>query len=124
MRFKKLYILTICTLLATVMLILGCVSPAQEQVIKGDSFLKQLQWDEAIAAYNKAIELDPKLNDAELNMNLATAYDNRGTAYDNNTEYDNAIADYTNAIELAPKLAVAELNTKLAAGLQPWTCLW
>lgn len=78
---------------------------AQEQVIKGDSFLAQKQWDKAIAAYSVAINLDPK---------LAKAYCNRGNAYSHMAnigkeqgDWDRAIADFTAAIELDPKYAEA-----------------
>jgi len=73
MRFIRLHTLTICIYLAMAMLVLGCVSLAQEQITKGDSFLKQEQWDEAIGAYNKAIVLNPKLAGAQLNTKLAVA---------------------------------------------------
>jgi len=71
---------------------------AKEQIVTGDSYLKQEQWDKAIAAYNKAIDLDPK---------SVESYLNRGTAYDSQGEYDKAIADYTTAIEIDPKDAKA-----------------
>ena len=56
MSYKGVLTPVICACLAAMMLVLACVSPAQEQVIKGDDFLKQEQWDGAIAAYTKAIE--------------------------------------------------------------------
>ena len=52
------------------------------------------RWNEALNAYNKAIELNP---------NDASAYNNRGLAYDNLDKNDLAIADYEKAIELNPK---------------------
>ena len=80
-------------MLAAVILTLGCVSPAEQQLVKGNSFRDLEQWDEAIAAYSKAIELDP---------NLAIAYAGRGFAYYSKDDYDNVIADYTKVIELDP----------------------
>jgi len=59
----------------------------------------------AIADYDKAIELDPK---------LAAAYNGRGNAWYVKREYDQAIADYDKAIELDPKLAAAYTNRDLA----------
>jgi tetratricopeptide (TPR) repeat protein len=117
--------------LATVMLVLGCISPALEQVTKGDNFLRQKQWEDAIIAYTKAIEIDPNnavaynqrglaymyqvksvdkmledFNKAiELDPRLAMAYYNRGTVYDSKGDYDKAIADFTRVIELSPKFA-------------------
>jgi tetratricopeptide (TPR) repeat protein len=59
------------------------------------------QRDEAIAEYDKAIELNPK---------LAMAYVNRGFAYDGKGLYDQAISDYTKAIELNPGFAGTYFN--------------
>ena len=53
------------------------------------------QYSEAIADYDKAIELDP---------NFAAAYTNRGTAKAQLKQYSEAIADYDKAIELDPNL--------------------
>ena len=59
------------------------------------------RWDEALNAYDKAIELNP---------NDAPAYNNRGLAYDNLDKNDLAIADYKKAIELNPKYGAAFNN--------------
>jgi len=56
------------------------------------------QYDQAIADYNKDIEINPI---------DAVAYYNRGIAYGLNGQYDQAIADYTKAIELNPRDADA-----------------
>ncbi|KAM3103595.1 tetratricopeptide repeat protein, partial [Phormidesmis sp. 146-12] len=47
--------------------------------------------DEAIAAYNQAIHLDPK---------YAVAYANRGEFYFKKQQYDRALADIDRAIKL------------------------
>jgi len=52
------------------------------------------QYDQAIADYNKDIEINPR---------DAVAYYNRGIVYGLSGQYDQAIADYTKAIELNPK---------------------
>ena len=52
----------------------------------------------AIADFNQAIKLDPK---------LASAYDNRGLAWGRMKEYEKAIADYGEAIRLDPKFVSA-----------------
>ena len=49
--------------------------------------------ENAIADYNEAIRLDPK---------IAEAYNNRGNAWRNKGDYDRAIADYNEAIRLDP----------------------
>ena len=68
---------------------------------KGLNYKEKGQWDKAIAEYNKAIELDPK---------LAVAYVNRGIAYLQKGQFDQAISDCSKAIELNPKIAQAYLN--------------
>ncbi len=50
--------------------------------------------DNALDAYNKAIELDPK---------VAKSYINRGRIYYYLGNYNQAIADYDKVIELDPK---------------------
>jgi len=62
---------------------------------------EQKRSDEAIAKFQKAIELDPK---------LALAYNNWGSVLDNKGKYDEAIAKFRKAIELDPKLALAYNN--------------
>ncbi len=57
--------------------------------------------DGAIADFNRAIELDPK---------LAIAYYNRGNAEDDKGDLNGAIGDYNQAIELDPKDATAYYN--------------
>jgi tetratricopeptide (TPR) repeat protein len=61
----------------------------------------QQKFDQAIAAFTKAIELDPK---------YADAYARRGVAYNWKKENDAAIADFTKAIELTPKRVELYLN--------------
>ena len=61
--------------------------------------------DEAIACYNKAIELDPK---------LAIAHNNLGVALHDKGRTDEAIACFSKAIELDPKFAMAHYNLGIA----------
>lgn len=60
---------------------------------------------EAIANYNKAIEL---------NLNFAMAYSNRGLAYDWKEDFEKAIDDFDKAIKLNPDDAVAYYNRGVA----------
>ena len=53
----------------------------------------QGEYQEAIVAFTKAIELDPS---------LATAYSNRGWAFIKLGQYEQATADYDRAAELDP----------------------
>ncbi len=68
---------------------------------RGLAYQSKEQYDQAIADYTKAIELDPK---------YARPYNNRGLAYKNKGQYDQAIADFTKAIELDPKYTYAYYN--------------
>ena len=90
----KFIVLAACIVLTTILLV-GCVSPAQEHLNKGNAYCDQGEFDEAIQEFTKAIELDPE---------YALAYNNRGVAYDEKGEYDKAIADCNKAIELNPEL--------------------
>ncbi|NMG22767.1 tetratricopeptide repeat protein, partial [Brasilonema bromeliae] len=65
--------------------------------------------DQAIAAYNKAIQLDP---------NYAKAYYNLGIALSDQKKLDQAIATYNKAIQLAPNYANAYNNLGLALSEQ------
>jgi lipoprotein NlpI len=61
--------------------------------------------DRAMADYNEAIRLDPK---------LALAFNNRAIAYAEKGDLDRAIADYNEAIRLDPKYADAFNNRAIA----------
>jgi len=64
---------------------------ANDYVHQGFGYAELGDYEQAIAAYTKAIELDP---------DCATAYHNRGIAYRKLGDYDQAIADHSKAIEL------------------------
>jgi len=67
----------------------------------GNVLREQRKYDEAIAKYQKATELDPK---------YAAAYYDWGLVLHEQKKYDEAIAQYQKAIELDPKLALAYNN--------------
>jgi tetratricopeptide (TPR) repeat protein len=58
---------------------------------RGIAYAKRREYDQAIADYDKAIELDPK---------NAKAYYRRGYVYDIKGEHDRAMADYNKAMGL------------------------
>jgi len=87
--------------MCTMLLMLACANPAQKYLDQGISYRDQEKWDEAIAAYTKAIEIDSK---------FANAYNNRGYAYFKKENNEAAIADFTKAIELEPKQTVPYKN--------------
>jgi len=74
----------------------------KEQWLKeGEAHSSAKRYGEALAAYDRAIQLDPS---------YALAYNNRGYAYYNLKEYHRAIADYDRAIQLDPNYALAYNN--------------
>jgi tetratricopeptide (TPR) repeat protein len=67
----------------------------------GNVLQEQKKYDEAIAKYQKSIELDPK---------DAVPYYNWGNALQEQKKYDEAIAKYQKSIELDPSYAAAYNN--------------
>ena len=78
-------------LLAT---LFGCAgtTAAMEHYDRGIDYFDEGHFDEAIAEFTEAIELDPE---------LALAYANRGFAYATKGELDSAIADLDKVIEVS-----------------------
>ena len=68
---------------------------------QGIAFGKEGQYDQSIAFFNKAIEINPR---------FAEAYNNRGNAYNEKGQYDKAISDYNKAIEINPRFGMAYYN--------------
>jgi tetratricopeptide (TPR) repeat protein len=67
-------------------------------LFKGIDYRRQGKWDEAIAEFNKAIEINPR---------YAKLYDSRGYVYFVMSDFDNAISDSSKAIEINPNYANA-----------------
>jgi tetratricopeptide (TPR) repeat protein len=63
---------------------------------RGNAFSKNGEYGQAIADYDKAIELNPK---------SVEAYDGRGASYSSSGEYERAISDFDKVIALKPKVA-------------------
>ncbi|TRU27689.1 MAG: tetratricopeptide repeat protein [Microcystis aeruginosa Ma_MB_S_20031200_S102D] len=102
---------------------------------QGEDYRNNNQSDKAIAAYTKAIEINPQYAEAyknrgivylnlkdydkamadnnkaiEINPQYSNAYNNRGLVYRELKEYDKAMADYNKAIEINPQLFQAYAN--------------
>jgi len=100
-RFDVSTILSVCVLI--ILTVAGCAEmEANSYFNRALTYGKKGQHDQAIADYNKAIEINP---------GYAMAYYNRGSAYAIGTgQYDQAIADYNKAIEINPGYAMAYCN--------------
>ena len=104
-----------------------------DYVDRGRTYYDKEQFDDAIAAFNKAVKINPEDVDAyyyrgctyfakenlkkalkdyntaiKLNPEYVNAYINRGYYYHLKSEYPRAIADYKKALELNPNSAAAK----------------
>ena len=79
---------------------LATLSP-KDYYNQGNDLLASEKHEEALAAYDKAIELDP---------DYANAWDSRGVSLDNLEKYEKAISSYDKAIKLDPDYANAWYN--------------
>jgi len=93
-----------------IFILFSCASTQQKQseskdanlyYNRGHAYGEKGQYDQEIADYTMAIEIDPK---------FARAYNNRGVAYGKKAQYDQAIADFNKAIEIDPKFGKAYNN--------------
>jgi tetratricopeptide (TPR) repeat protein len=98
--------LLITLMASTVIILSGCLSPAEKHVRQGDLFMEQGNWDNAIAEYISAKELDPSV---VVNIRLSHAYANRGTAYYMSGNYNEAIYDFQNAFQQDNAAEVGEI---------------
>jgi tetratricopeptide (TPR) repeat protein len=102
---------------------------------KGEAYYEDHEYDQAIAAFSKIIDLYPTTVEPfymrgryyiakkdydsaiadftkaiDLSPKYAAAYHLRGVAYHDNKDYDHALADFTRAIDLDPTRADAHLQ--------------
>ena len=76
-----------------------------DHIRRGNRHYHAGEYEDAVAEYTQAIDLD---------SNIAAAYYNRGVAYTKLGKYAEAIADYDQAITLDPQDAVAYSNRGIA----------
>ena len=74
---------------------------------RGNDFFYKSEYEKALKAYDKAIELDP---------NYAMAWFNKGTALGKLSRHEKALKAYDKAIELDPNYAMAWFNKGTALG--------
>ncbi|KAF7286994.1 hypothetical protein GWI33_002834 [Rhynchophorus ferrugineus] len=112
---------------------------AEEHKNKGNNYMKNSEYDQAIAEYTKAIELNPynavyycnraaaytrQTQDADaiidckealkLDPTYGKAYGRLGIAYSNLNKYDLALTAYQSALKYDPNNAMYEANLKVA----------
>ena len=99
-RFSRVVVSIV--LVCAVAILLWFASPVTETAIaannRGINYNTEGEYNKAIAAFNKAIEID---------VNFSIAYSNRAWAYLKLGEYEQAITDCDKAIELDPSRASA-----------------
>jgi tetratricopeptide (TPR) repeat protein len=110
---------------------------------QGNAFYFEKQYDEAIASYGKALDLNPDLSEVlsnqgvaysklnryeeaiacydkalELNPDLPEAWSNRGVSLDNLSRYEEAITSYDKALNLKQSYVAAWYNRACCNALQ------
>lgn len=87
----------------------GEVKRAEGYLERGMIFRQQNNPDQALAAFNRALEIDPT---------LIAGYIKRGNLYADRGDLNRAIADYSEAARIDPKSSLAYLNRGLAHAKQ------
>lgn len=88
-------------LVATILVALITICNAEDWRAEAYEAQKAKQYDRAIIAYSKVLEMEP--------MNPAI-YNNRGNVYRDKGQFDEAIRDYNEAIRINPKYETAFCN--------------
>ncbi len=106
---RERYAKTKTTLILWLMLMAFFISAsgqqtAEEWLNEGLALYNQSRYDEALQAYDKAIEIDPQ---------CAEAWFNKGNALDKQSAYESAIKAYEKAIKINPQLSAAWINKGL-----------
>jgi tetratricopeptide (TPR) repeat protein len=74
---------------------------AEDWFEKGYSFHISNQYEEAIMAYTRVLNINPR---------FVKAYNNRGLAWADKGNYDRAITDFNSVLEINPRYAIAYYN--------------
>ncbi len=139
MKNMKIFKISIMLLVVLCLAGLALAESAQQFFDRGVEASENDNYDEAIADFTKALEIDPNYAKAygnrgityaekgqpdeaiadfnkalQINPKDAEAYTYRGWAYAYKGQFDQAITDYNKAIEINPKLTEAYLNRGVA----------
>ena len=119
----KKFVFRIVIVLALLMVsgTLGCIDSAPNQAVehynKGCALANEGRYDEAIAEYNKAIELDPEYAHAYTNRDFAikrltqaSEYNRQGVTLASTGKNDEAIAAFSQALQVYPNYPSAYTN--------------
>lgn len=106
---RKTNAIILVLILVGTMLLSGCtvrtITKEEKEVLewysKGDAFVNQGKYNEAIECYDKVLEIDP---------NHIIAWNNKGWALNELGRYSEAVACLDKALQLDPNLAVAWSN--------------
>ena len=72
---------------------------------RGTAYVRKGQYDEALADFSRALEINPK---------VPQTYYNRGVAYQLQGRYDEAVADFNSALKINPRHAASHFNRGVA----------
>lgn len=89
------------SLLFGVLLIAGCVEDPADWKSRGDQLLSTDHFEDAVLAYDRALEIDPA---------DPVVWNNRGVALARLERYEEAVESYDHALALDPGYAIAETN--------------
>ena len=89
----------------SILFVIGCGPKAGEFIRTGKESMKTERYDDAVGAYQKALEIEP---------NNAVAHNDLGSAYLKLEKYEDAVSSYKKAIELDPYNETAHYNLGFA----------
>ena len=103
-EYKAISLFLVSLLIVLSLAMCGQEEPVSEHLKRGNELSRSGEFEEAVAEYEKALEIEPE------NIDLLS---NIGVAYYNLGQLDKAIDHYSRAIEIAP--SDADIRSNLAA---------
>jgi len=83
------------------LVLVACLSPAQQRMQEGDIQLGRQEWDDAVVSYSLAMQLDPGL---KLEKKIAAAYAGKASASFEQRDYPSAVYNFDKALSLDPQV--------------------